>query len=514
MKALFVLTISFLFAVSSYAQTFVTGGIYTDATWSKSGSPYIVKDSVVIFDNATLTIDAGVTVIFYPGATMRLRGNLSAIGTKSDSIRFTGSIKEMGSWEGIYATSKDLTANAHQITMDYCIGEYATRFVDLLYAERGPYTFTHCSFYKNTEINRHNNTVPVTGLIFDSCYFERNQNTVYGMGGSNDAHITNCVFLNNAQGPVGGVIDNCISIGNTNFGAYLYTSITNSYFYNNNVGISADMHSKTFLTNCEIHHNNIGIAIERFWQDPNIVLQHNKICNNDSFNIRYDYYNNADISKNCFCLNDSQSIRSTIRDGYASINYGLLTYASFDTCSLTSSQSCDTPENIHIAPIGADSIQISWDAVPTALEYEYSFIPSSAFPYHGDVCNTNSIKLANPAGAPQFYIGVRSRCSILSYSSWATKADSFSTTSISFTNPIENRVLVYPNPAEKYVTVITENSSKDATIEISDIIGKHLFTQSINHSKTTVDIQSWPAGTYILQYRDGANNRVTKFTKQ
>lgn len=212
-----------------YAQTSVSGAIYADATWSKSGSPYTVKDSVVIFDNVTLTIDAGVVVIFDRGATMRLRGNLSAIGNKSDSIRFTGAIKTMGSWEGIFVTSKNLSANAHQVTMDYCIGEYATRFIDLLYAERGPYTFTHCSFYNNNEINRPNNTVPVTGLIFDSCFFEKNDRTVYGIGGSKDAIISNCIFLNNSEGPYGGIIDKCVGIGNTIFGGYLYTSITKSY---------------------------------------------------------------------------------------------------------------------------------------------------------------------------------------------------------------------------------------------------------------------------------------------
>ncbi|HXP49895.1 MAG TPA: hypothetical protein VN922_08080, partial [Bacteroidia bacterium] len=82
MKKVLVLLI-FLYSItgSVYSQTIIKGGVYSNTTWTKAGSPYIIKDTVVVFAGITLTIQPGVVVKFDSSALMEERGNLCANGT-------------------------------------------------------------------------------------------------------------------------------------------------------------------------------------------------------------------------------------------------------------------------------------------------------------------------------------------------------------------------------------------------------------------------------------------------
>src|SRR5256885_12199437 len=80
----------FVHHFSSTAQTNVSGGIYTNTTWTLANSPYIVVDTIVVFPGVTLTIEPGVTVKFADGKYLEVRqGSLIAAGTATDSITIT-----------------------------------------------------------------------------------------------------------------------------------------------------------------------------------------------------------------------------------------------------------------------------------------------------------------------------------------------------------------------------------------------------------------------------------------
>ncbi|KAB1063695.1 right-handed parallel beta-helix repeat-containing protein [Salibacter halophilus] len=89
-----------------------------------SGVDYIVPCYIDV--EASLTIQPGVTIEFKQDAGFEINdysdaeGAIQAEGTKSKPIRFTGSIKEKGAWEGIIMYSEDLRNK-----MNYCIIEYA-----------------------------------------------------------------------------------------------------------------------------------------------------------------------------------------------------------------------------------------------------------------------------------------------------------------------------------------------------------------------------------------------------
>jgi len=61
-KHFLLLTIAILTLKVGHTQTNVSGGIYTNTTWTLTNSPYIVVDTVVVFPGVTLTIQSGVIV--------------------------------------------------------------------------------------------------------------------------------------------------------------------------------------------------------------------------------------------------------------------------------------------------------------------------------------------------------------------------------------------------------------------------------------------------------------------
>lgn len=88
------------------------------------GVDYVVPCMIEV--NAGLIIEPGVTIEFAQEAGFEIQdygdaqGYISAIGTESDPIRFTGKIKNPGSWNQIQMKSADI-----RNVMEHCVVEYA-----------------------------------------------------------------------------------------------------------------------------------------------------------------------------------------------------------------------------------------------------------------------------------------------------------------------------------------------------------------------------------------------------
>jgi len=126
------LSIFFAGITNSFA-TNVTGGIYSNTTWTKANSPYILTDTVVIFGGITLTIQPGVTVKFNSKGYIDNRGTFIAIGTLTDSIIFTSN--STSPYAGIYSGVGNGTS------FIYCSFYYAS---SAIYNEQG----TNLTFFK------------------------------------------------------------------------------------------------------------------------------------------------------------------------------------------------------------------------------------------------------------------------------------------------------------------------------------------------------------------------------
>ena len=312
----------------SFSQTNVSGGIYSDTTWSPSGNPYIVTDNVVVFEDITLTIEPGVIIKFEYGLGIELRGKLIAIGNATDTITFTSNLVSpvQSSWSGITVIGTIGIENG-QVTMEYCNGEYAATFIDLNLAYNGPYIFRHCYFANNFRTN-YDGGSPST--LFENCTFESNY---LGLGYCQfDSKVVNSSFINNVNGVEAiKIIDTCFFSGNTGVAVTPYGATINCTIQNNYIGVKGLFNSSNnIFINNTLKNNSIGVEIESYFNGL-INFTGNTICNNTIYNIQLLGTNNADLSNNCWCSSDSTYIRSTIYDGYLNTSYGLINFLPFTT---------------------------------------------------------------------------------------------------------------------------------------------------------------------------------------
>jgi parallel beta-helix repeat protein len=142
----------------------VSGIISQDTTWTLDNSPYVVTGNLLVAQDATLTIEAGVEVLFSSDLYLKVEGALNARGNESAWIVFTSdsSSPQMLDWKYIEFSR---TSDDENCVLEYC---------EILYAETGIYimdaspTISNCIVSNNydgivcegySEPNINNNTI-------------------------------------------------------------------------------------------------------------------------------------------------------------------------------------------------------------------------------------------------------------------------------------------------------------------------------------------------------------------
>ncbi len=249
--------------VPAAKATYVEGYITQDTVWTLVDSPFVLSNDVVVFSNATLTIEPSVDVKFGGNYRLIIEGRLVADGA-NDRIRFTSNkyAPQTGDWDSIEFTGTQLS------TLENCVIEYGTNGIA---ASSGNLEL------KNSTVRlcQQNGIVVTNGnlLIQDSnvslCVqnglnvtnsrltAERNlimQNGIYGMlfSGNNDALVrSNLIIANNGGVALTGNVTTGVNIDQNTISA-------NS---GNGVLIDADAHSDIAITNDTIASNKNGLYV-------------------------------------------------------------------------------------------------------------------------------------------------------------------------------------------------------------------------------------------------------------
>ena len=69
---------------------------------------------------------------------------------------------------------------------------------------------------------------------------------------------------------------------------------------------------------------------------------------------------------------------------------------------------------------------------------------------------------------------------------------------------------IYPNPANKQITIELGNNGNTTELKIKDVTGKTVFSQQVVENKAVVPLTHFAKGVYFLE----VNNRVVKFIKE
>jgi hypothetical protein len=190
-----------------YADTIPGGDV--SGTWYQANSPYYIAGNISIPAGDTLVIEPGVVVSFLGNYCLFANGVLKAVGTASDSIRFSRQ-DTTNTWGGINLEG-DLT-----YTLSYCSFSRATGVLETgLDRYNQELIISNCSFGSNTQ------AVCVREYWYDGklkiadCYFGHNGPANNGGAVSlgvwwdwisGKMEITGCVFEHNTANDNGGAI--------------------------------------------------------------------------------------------------------------------------------------------------------------------------------------------------------------------------------------------------------------------------------------------------------------------
>ena len=178
---------------------------------------------------------------------------------------------------------------------------------------------------------------------------------------------------------------------------------------------------------------------------------------------------------------------------------------------------CDTVSGLNIDEITSGSLRFSWLSDASATSgYEYLVDNSPSAPTgSGNVTTDTSVTVSSLPANTLFYVHVRVNCGT-GYSQWVTVAVSTYRTGVVTVNGIaEVSLTAYPNPTSTKLTVsIAGAVSGVGTLVLSDVEGRTIQTLDGVAAKSELDMSACTPGIYFVRYKDDANNKVVKITKE
>ena len=277
MKTMNRILISFLLLATGIASAQTTiGEGEVSGNWTQQLSPYLINGDIYVAKNNLLTIEAGVQVIFQTNSSLKVNGQLLAIGDEADSITFTADNAKVG-WAGIHWLNMGTYENEIISRLEYCQFSYSKS------RGRFPANYGGAIGIMNTN-----------NVVINHCLFENCEALTWGeaeaKGGAmalvnSDAKISHCTFRNNTS-TFGGalvlvsgsrpIIDNCLFVENTALqygGAVEIMELSSPSFvnctfadnYSEYGGGAFDLFPKVrvFLLNCILSNNQSGRVLDQ-----------------------------------------------------------------------------------------------------------------------------------------------------------------------------------------------------------------------------------------------------------
>jgi hypothetical protein len=446
----FTLSVSFIQHVLMAAgQTLLPSVFDSDTMLSKANSPYLIQGNLTTGAGTVLQIAAGVEIRFDAGASLTVNGKLYARGTKTDSIYF---VSNSGSaWQRINSSASD-------IDLKYCHFKGGSMF---LWASGG-------------------NNISVTNCVIESratgsgedCIAVHDAQRVYidsirltGAGGTiaqgskNDAidldDVDSCFILNSI---ISHFSDDGVDIGTNS----KYALIAGNQISHCNYGTTVGETSLAYIENNIYSFNDAGIQV------------HNQA-------VVYANYNT--IYHNTWGIECYHSEEGSAQTGGTVFVQNTIFSATAQTEILTQSSS---------------SLTISYslsDGETLPGNHNIYGDPKLTDPEHNDF----SLQETSPcidAGSP----GLDGMPTNMG--AWGGN-ESMATTLKKSESSLE--ILVYPNPVKNLMNIVFSSDQGDLQVELFNSTGRLLLTQINIKDGFSMNMSSFPAGTYLLKISNNKN---------
>lgn len=227
-------------------------------TWTLANSPYTITGDITVPENLSLTIEAGVEVLFAGNFRLTALGRVEAIGTEESMITFKAATdSEVVTHKGIRLEYEGAEANL----FDYCLFKNGERGVNSI---NSPVNITNSHFTYNDDgihVFAIGNTNPPPILIEDNL-IENSVKSGISINESSAVTITNNEITGNGTGPQ---FRGAIQVSIQSSSAVVEPTITNNNIHGNHYqGITCvDMFScggiNAFISENTIDNNYTGV---------------------------------------------------------------------------------------------------------------------------------------------------------------------------------------------------------------------------------------------------------------
>lgn len=191
-------------------------------------------------------------------------------------------------------------------------------------------------------------------------------------------------------------------------------------------------------------------------------------------------------------------------------------------------QTCDKPVNLTATSISATSEKLNWAIVTCGVGDSIRYKKTSTSTWTYVIAATNNFTLTGLTANTSYDWAVATICKtnplILSaYTNTITFTTSSSLSNAAIaevdkskTNSISLTASVYPVPTlNNSATLVIKNSNGHASVTLSDMVGKPLWTANdVADSKIDLPISNLPTGVYIINVYSGKERVIVKLIKQ
>lgn len=334
MKSKLLLLLALVNLTVAYGQTNVSGGIFSNTTWTKANSPYIVTGDIAVYPNDTLFIEPGVVVKVNDGLKIVIRGVLIAVGTINDTIQFISNSSAPGisKWIG-FQIENDLGG---KVKVNYFKGGHAEYLFKTTSNSYGDVLSISNSYIFDNKYAIWGTDFSDFSINLSNSIFLNHEERVFTF--CQNSHIENCKFKKGKEGIHSGG-DYNITVNNCEFTEFTESTTrtagtyTNCKFYNNTNGLK--LFPKQHLINCEIFNNTYGIVLYYSLQPTNFSFSNTCLYNNTVYDIQHLYSYNIDLTGVSWKESDSIAITNKIYDAHDNINLGIVKFSASNQCGLS-----------------------------------------------------------------------------------------------------------------------------------------------------------------------------------
>ncbi|MBN8671953.1 MAG: T9SS type A sorting domain-containing protein [Chitinophagales bacterium] len=172
---------------------------------------------------------------------------------------------------------------------------------------------------------------------------------------------------------------------------------------------------------------------------------------------------------------------------------------------------------LSLTHIDANNAIISWPLVATAYSYEYFFGSAQNLPANGTPLKVPALQTPYLQPKTAYSAHVRCMCSdnnVKSASGWSS-IDFVTSPPLGVANTANMpfQLEAYPNPVKDVLTIKAIGLKGTANVQITDVKGRVMNTLAIDKDQTSVNVNHYAPGIYILQYTDNETVHNLKFTK-